>query len=786
MACRKMDELFLVLQYIYKRLLFEKELKNDACEVARVLIPCVSMQNAHFAANVSCQAEETQMGSRGWQGSAHLNAGPSDSMNPDIGAYNSKLTNETSPRLCHNDFVLLQLTLVEMLSCKAQNPLVDVAVQQQYINILTILDDMGIVVKLLHLFSSTEKLLCHTAAKCVASLVLFHMRNNVLNSTWLKMCLKTLSEDAYGCRTAECLWSLTTVIKCAVKDHSLRQSGILQTFFAQLDPVLEGYYILALSCDSHDKLQANTSRTRTESTIISNLASFIDLLEVLVASRVYLQSDFLCQRLLHLHSDYALQLLTSSVHYVAKRKLVILLKKCLVWKAGEDLVNTPVPHLPDSHCLSNDTFVLAETVLHTATLDWLTRIPVSENVVQFGGSSVLAKDSAQVGPDMVFLRALSLTLLKAVEINAAHSATEMERKADPCVFLSQLMVLLRRHLKSTAQVKQLLHPCAWISLVFMEQDDDMMEAAKAMLTIYLHHERSVISSDSTNKEKKSTTMDHELGCNPHCVFLHLLNSIAFDHAVLLDYLISTETCFLEYLVRYLKLLQKDWQHFISACELCQTTFKNTCCTPFVPNITSKETADISYNLDSKTEGSNLKVPTKIVLSSSCTSEIMNYPYDCRPVVPDVSLCSLNSDSVNPVLPAAQSLVDYDISDDSEPELSKEASLAEVKQPHFIPQDSNVLKEHEHSFFMVAKNELCMIQNHKMTASIEDHNSSVCCRAEEDLGNTETFEDLHVRAFKCLRDLQNAIARLHCKKLFPYNPAALLKLLGNVKSLSEVY
>lgn len=55
------------------------------------------------------------------------------------------------------------------------------------------------------------------------------------------------------------------------------------------------------------------------------------------------------------------------------------------------------------------------------------------------------------------------------------------------------------------------------------------------------------------------------GCNPHCHFVLLLQSLSFDHSILLDFLISSETCFLEYFVRYLKYLRGDWRGFAAAC-----------------------------------------------------------------------------------------------------------------------------------------------------------------------------------------------------------------------------
>lgn len=67
----------------------------------------------------------------------------------------------------------------------------------------------------------------------------------------------------------------------------------------------------------------------------------------------------------------------------------------------------------------------------------------------------------------------------------------------------------------------------------------------------------------------------EWGCNPHCHFTLLLRSLSFDHTVLLDFLISNETCFLEYCVLYLKNLRDHWQDFCNACCHIEKTESET-------------------------------------------------------------------------------------------------------------------------------------------------------------------------------------------------------------------
>ncbi len=50
-------------------------------------------------------------------------------------------------------------------------------------------------------------------------------------------------------------------------------------------------------------------------------------------------------------------------------------------------------------------------------------------------------------------------------------------------YLHSLWGFLRRY---SVQLMEVTHLCCWVSLLFGEQDDDMMEAAKALLSIFLN------------------------------------------------------------------------------------------------------------------------------------------------------------------------------------------------------------------------------------------------------------------------------------------------------------
>ncbi len=55
--------------------------------------------------------------------------------------------------------------------------------------------------------------------------------------------------------------------------------------------------------------------------------------------------------------------------------------------------------------------------------------------------------------------------------------------------------------------------------------------------------------------------------DPHTLYLGFLDSTAWDHSILLDLLTSPETCFLLYMVRYLRYVVSDWDHLQTVCQI---------------------------------------------------------------------------------------------------------------------------------------------------------------------------------------------------------------------------
>nr|XP_057944668.1 protein Lines homolog 1 isoform X1 [Doryrhamphus excisus] len=350
----------------------------------------------------------------------------------------------------------------------------------------------------------------------------------VVSPAWRQACERAFLSSAARPTLDACVWSLSYVLKMLLKDN---RQDVVKVVLMAFDASISALVSRFLPADVWQHSDVDT------------FCLLLDLLELLTAS----SETCACassQKLTHVHAATLMAVVSRSPQYFVSKRAALLLKRAALRKAGEDwLVGARLPVPPPA--LASDVTSLARTVLDGVAADWLLSIPVA-SASFFGGTSDIG--GGRQGGDGVMLRAVSLLVITCVERNVRVTSAG----AEACGYLRSLWSFLRK--------TQVGHTCHLLTLLFSEQDDDMMEAAKALLAIFLHIRENSPSDGSDPGEAACAS-----GCNPHCHFLFVLQSVAFDHRVLLDFLISMETCFLEYLVRYLKYLSTDWQGFTAAC-----------------------------------------------------------------------------------------------------------------------------------------------------------------------------------------------------------------------------
>uniref|UniRef100_H3BE46 Lines homolog 1 n=1 Tax=Latimeria chalumnae TaxID=7897 RepID=H3BE46_LATCH len=777
-----MEDLFPVLQEIYNGLCKGTQIIKDSHALANFLCPCLSTQSPSMMVNVSHLQSGQFYASSAYGSNDPWGAGTSNTVIPVATPASGCIGRNACRKDNQHESLLLQMTLIEMVAINAHSWEEELGVRDKYADSIRILlDEMSIVPKLLCLFGDPNKLLSHVAIKCTSSVVFFQIkRDNNLNDAWLKACLQTLSEHPKSGQTADCLRSLTAVIKAILKDKTFKKTEVLKNLFTNLDTVFENLYNHMFPQCSKDSKQI-MSNTKSQFETVNNLISFIDLLEVLVACRTQLSLHYLCQRLLFLQASQPLEFMTSLGDYMIKKKLILLLKKCVLHKAGEDFISGSLHAVSQQlPCLNEDVLVLANAIFHAVMSGWLQQVPVSPKGSLFGGSELLSEDITR-RPDLTMLRAISLMVIKALEIKILNLAAGDDPRAELLGFMPQLMTFVGKHLKSP---QEFLHPCTWVSLVFLEHDEDMLEAAKALLTIYVHFDSFCrFKTKSDHKNEMWSHVTHRQGYNPHCIFLLLLKNILFDHRVLLDFLISTETCFLEYFVRYLKFLREDWDQFCSTCQLFDAV------APTHDGSTLDHLNMCERGLASSpailTCGSEVRPTEKLFFTSSrSTSGPMKEQSDNQSVNPCKSEFLISSGRESS-LTALQSLAEYGSSDDSGSEAVEPECLANTKQTRTAYQGSTEIREIREAVCIDGDKVPGTVNMEQFRAGQAASNYSSFSRREKKQNGSRSCEDMFPKSVVCLTELQKAIDRLQRRKLFPYNPSALLKLLLQIKTISSV-
>nr|XP_060611651.1 protein Lines homolog 1 [Anolis sagrei ordinatus] len=752
-----METLFVLLRQMYNDVLADGPLPTDNHECAALLDPYVSDLSRGNKTQCLFSLEPDVQ-----------NSSTLDSLAFKV---DDEPENENQPRHQTEEVTLLQLTLIKMIVAKMQSQKLAVGIKCKYLEIVRILlKEAHIDSKLVHFVCSSDKQLSYLASKALVSLVCFQLKEErVLNNAWLAFSSETLLGFPSGAWITECLSTLTNLIKEILKDEGSCKRGDLKMVLMPLDEILKGFYDSAMFYYS-DIPQENPISAKAT----NDLNGFLDVLELLVASRIQVPLNLSCQRMLFLNASCVLGLVTAPVHDFVKKKSIVLLKKCILHKVGEDLIKRKVlPSSDKDSYIKADTSVLAGAVLQFLNSGRMNMLLVSEKRSHFGGMQVEPEESPCISADQVTLRAFSLVFLKALEIKILDSEAEAQAHLESV--MSPLLTFLKRYLRPSACARPLEHPCEWLSVLFIEQDDDLFEASKALLTIHVKIERVWHDAGSATFHSDYETWTHQNGCNPHCIFLFLLKSIAFDASVLLDFLISSETCFLEYFVRYLKLLVENWPQFVQISWFLNPT---TCIDIGFPLLSQRKG---TYHLDSKLQCDSCDPESCAVMLLTTSMKLSSsWPMDSQSATATRTNWLQGSDNASLMEPL-QRLVDYESSDDSEAECIGEECLTEAKQPSLehqsCPDESNLMEVDDEAG--TSKQTVLLLEHGNVDAA-----STPGCQISP--GNLGSAEEILQKSVRCFHELQKLVSKLHKRNLFPYNPNALLKLLTQISTVSKAY
>ncbi|KAK4873024.1 hypothetical protein RN001_015053 [Aquatica leii] len=252
----------------------------------------------------------------------------------------------------------------------------------------------------------------------------------------------------------------------------------------------------------------------------------------------------------------------------------------IIWKQLLSLFNEVLCYgstLALQDMLPDDTCKLAYVIVrYVKDSRLLERLPYrcGEGYQVFGFIGTIPYSQAtQVQVDKTLLQKMVLLVLKSVAVTVKETRSDSSDSSvgsDDYDYY-QDMQLIERSIRDVLKkvdvfVKTSLeyHPETQFSKLlinlFSDQDDYMIESMVCTLDITVGISyRNAVFPDLVNM------------LNPVYAFIEFLKVVSHDSDVLLDYLVSNETCFLLYLLRFLKYIRRNWAKFVSSCESAGNT-----------------------------------------------------------------------------------------------------------------------------------------------------------------------------------------------------------------------
>lgn len=149
----------------------------------------------------------------------------------------------------------------------------------------------------------------------------------------------------------------------------------------------------------------------------TTLCLLTDLMEVLTASSVTPGGCFCLQsqKLTYVHSSALLKAISHSTESFVRRRALLLLKRAVLQRAGEDWsLGGALAAEPTHEHLSADMRTLSHSVLTAVAAGWLESVQV-DGASFFGGTKPEGDKFRR--PDCVTLRAVSLLFLKSMDLH---------------------------------------------------------------------------------------------------------------------------------------------------------------------------------------------------------------------------------------------------------------------------------------------------------------------------------------------------------------------------------
>lgn len=304
------------------------------------------------------------------------------------------------------------------------------------------------------------------------------------------------------------------------------------------------------------QLITQNSSTQSQNCVLT----FLSLWESIISVKANL--SVIDTKPFYAHLESFVMLLNHNLPAIVWRQLLSLFNEVLCY--GSTLALQDM--LPEETCTL--AHLIVRYVKDFRLLDSLPyRRSEGQTVHSFVGT-IQSTEPSQPNIDKTLLQKMVLLVLKSVAITVKETrcdSSDSSIGSDDYDFY-QDMQLIERSIRDVLKkvdvfIKNSLdfHPETTFSKIlihlFSDQDDYMIESMVCTLdiTVGIYYRNSVFP-------------DLIAMLSPSFTFIEFLKVVSHDSDVLLDYLVSNETCFLLYLLRFLKYVRRNWSTFVISCE----------------------------------------------------------------------------------------------------------------------------------------------------------------------------------------------------------------------------
>jgi len=287
---------------------------------------------------------------------------------------------------------------------------------------------------------------------------------------------------------------------------------------------------------------------------------------------------------------------------------------------------------------------------------------------------------------------------------------------------------------------------------------------------------------------RSSFVDHEfpVHLDPFYLFLSFLDHTGWNYSLLLDLIMSPETCFLLYLVQTLKHITSCWQHWTDIC--CSYTCLHECTVNgnvYLTKQDGSENVGAASLRNRKRKYKNVSSYEQETLSCDNVDNLL----DSKVVIAGHVPCSFDSCAVHSKAELStdsdvQKHVIVDYSSSSDEEESNSSSVSQTSTDHIsyrgLPSDSDV----SHKFIKLQ-------QTDSATSDYDHEEDTMLLLSRKDerlLGKTGSMAIHNSRcetvdyAMTVLSQLQCVISRLVAQNMFPFNVKPLIRHLRHCEVL----